>query len=436
MISALGIEHIVGVETKRLPSEQVSNDSNLVILTLRNLVSVLLGKADENKKATDKLSPVSASAKSSLKVGLIAIAGLAALLIGEDVLASQSPEHAASDTPPNPSTGTGTGVNTNTVDTKFDNLDTGTDLGKGPASSPPLVPRKAPVNTETMLSKGGDGSVDSAIQRAASATGEKVEDLRAIIHLESKGDPRAKSTQFYGLGQLGRDAWADVQKAGGLKLPPLTGDANDPRYDPYLNALATAAYMSLNRKRVAKAAKAAGYPGVTLGLLYGAHNLGAGTINKMLADGNSNNWDDQTKGYVANQAKELTKDGLGSYLSNADAAMKAHYATANTGVGAKQVASAEGLGVMSSTKPQQLANRTAQPVTVASAEKVPSKSTNVKISAPSSTATNGSSGGSTERVATNSPQGAGSRSNKAQGSDEPTKFDEPFRLKNGQMAAV
>jgi hypothetical protein len=179
-----------------------------------------------------------------------------------------------------------------------------------------------------------------------------------MIHLESKGDPRAKSGQYLGLGQIGKSAWEDIRKTGtAQQFPDLTGGSDDPRYDPYTNALATAKLMGINRKLIKSAAQDAGYHEVTLGLLYAAHNIGAGSVRKILKEPDSSKWDERTKGFINNQAAELKQGGYGNYLANVDRSMAKHYASANVNVGSRQVAQANDVGVMSSNSPVRLASK-------------------------------------------------------------------------------
>ena len=447
--SALGIEKIVDVGKHiHLPDEVPVNDNKPVILTLRNTVDVLLGKkeADDKKAKEDEKGKTSVfKSLLSLKGTLIALGGLSALFAAGAAIASQVYNDTPEVPPPKkkPDDNSVEGGSDNLPDALFDNLPTSDSTGKGPASTPSLAKGKR-QNPETMLSKGsgkpGGETVDNAVKRAASDSGEKLEDLRAIIHLESGGDPRARSTQFFGLGQLGKSAWADVQQSG-VSLPPLTGDANDPRFDPYMNAFVTAKYMAINRKRIASASKAAGYPEPTLGLLYAAHNLGFSTVVKMLSEKDSRKWDAQTKRYVANQSSELTQGGVGNYLKNADQAMKAHYSAANQNVGSGQVAEANAVGVMSSANPVQLASsqRVAEPVQVAAAAPIPNKSTkvaNVKIdTGPPSESTGKGKQVASSRSAEPGPS-SGGHSVQTASASAPQSSEEPFRLKNGQMASL
>jgi soluble lytic murein transglycosylase-like protein len=432
-------------EVKHLPDEKPANDDSQVILTLRNTVSVLLGQKKKNEEASKNeggkeslKNKKSILSKISLKGVMLTLGGIAALLAGKKAMAS---------TAESASTAGSSGAYPGTSRADVDDADPQLDeinksiadevatpkVEKGPASASSTAPRTTPMSgkSETMLSKDNSESVDSAIARAAKAVGENVTWLRAMIHLESGGDPRARSTQYLGLGQIGKSAWEDI-KSSGLKLPALTGGSDDPRYDPYLNALATAKLMVINRKRIASAVAAAGYKETTLGLLYAAHNLGAGTVNKMLSEKDSTKWDEQTKRFVANQASELTQGGLGNYLRNAEASMKIHYAAANVDVSGQKVAVAKSIGVMSSQRPQQLAasQRTPEPIQLASIEPpkvTASTSTSTKVkAAPTQVASaegggeGGSGGGPKRRV---DPQAS-------------ARTEEPFRLPNGQMASV
>lgn len=436
---AINLVRVDESDKVRLPSEQVSNDKNPAILTLRNTVSLLLsrkrdstGKDSKGKTKTSKLT----SKLLSLKGILLTLGGLTALLLGEEEYSRMSESKGVDPTPPKeptPDTDNSGTRKQEEIDKEIDDIaaELDTRAEKGPATSKTTAPASTPKqqSKETMLYKpsGPNESVDSAISRAAKDSGENVKFLRAIIHLESGGDPRARSTQYLGLGQVGKSAWSDVQSEYG-SLPPLTGGANDPRYDPYLNALVTARLMTINRRRIYSAAKAAGYKDVNLGLLYAAHNLGSGTINKMLAEKDSKNWDAKTKMYVSNQASELTQGGIGNYLKNADASMRSHYSTANEGVGSQQASTAESLGVMSSQRPQQLAafQRTEAPVQVAAAKMDAPSSTSSKVKAQPAQVASTDSG--------QQAQGSGKR--KQVDSGQTARTEEPFRLPNGKMASV
>lgn len=167
-------------------------------------------------------------------------------------------------------------------------------------------------------------TVDQAISAAVKETGTDEGLLRSFISIESGGDPLAKHGSFLGLGQLGPDAWLDVQKVLG-KLPPLTRDKNDPRYDPVLNARATGAYLAINRNRLMKAALSLGQTEPTPGQLYAAHNLGATRAIEMMTQ-DSSQFSKKTLRAIDNQAKELKKGGASEYLQNAEQSMRSHYA--------------------------------------------------------------------------------------------------------------
>lgn len=422
-------------DAKHLPTENSENDDSPIILTLRNTVSALLGKKKASGKEDVGLSKSkSLLSKISLKGALLTLGGIAAMLAGKKAMASTAEEPAATDFPKIDVDRSLDAINDPHLDEINKSIEDEVShprIERGPVSAKTTAPRIEDTTDSTLSRKSSapTESVDRAIARAAQATGEDITWLRAIIHMESGGDPRARSTQYLGLGQIGKSAWAEV-KSTGLNLPAITGGPNDPRYDPYLNALVTAKIMDINRKRISSAAKAAGYKEPTLGLLYAAHNLGATTINKMLAEKDSSKWDEQTKKFVANQATELTQGGLGNYLKNADAAMKSHYTTANVDVNKQKVATAESIGVMSSQKPQQLAStqRTEAPPVQLAAERIEApSSTSSKVKPPPVLVSNKDEG---------QQHASAPRSKQGGDSGQTARTEEPFRLPNGQMASV
>lgn len=197
---------------------------------------------------------------------------------------------------------------------------------KPKAEGSSLPAQQAPV-IKGKLDK-GDASVDEAISLAAKESGEDERVLRTFVSIESQGDPRAKHGSYLGLGQLGEDAWNDVKKVM-PGLPKLTGKADDPRYDPVINARVTASYLGINRNRLRPAVAEAGLGEPTLMHLYAAHNLGYARVIKMLKAGGSTHWDERTRRAISGQAAELKVGGVGNYFSNAADAMKRHYTKAN-----------------------------------------------------------------------------------------------------------
>ena len=425
-----------------------TNDDKPLVLTLRNAARMLVARSKlkpEDDEKGFKLPKSKLGLMEALKIGVIAIGGIVALVMSNDAKASVGEEPPKPEETPEPNVpkievpasantelesqepvNEPEPINEEVVAKKSNPV-------RGPASDTSLAPKTK--KSDSMLSdrigNASTESVDSAIDRAAKATGEDPKQLRAMIHLESKGDPRAKSGQYLGLGQIGKEAWNDVKSSTGIKLPELTNDADDPRFDPYTNALVTAKLMGLNRKRVAKAAKAAGYQTVTLGLLYSAHNVGATTTNKILAEKDSDKWDATTKKFVGNQAKELISGGIGNYLGNAERSMSQHYAAVNTDVGSQQVAQAESIGVMSSVAPAQLPQR--QRVAPQSAVQVASTApTNVPIKVATYVAPKKRQQVAEAQQGAPQPQAQRQRTAQADTSETP----EPFRLRNGKLAAV
>jgi hypothetical protein len=197
--------------------------------------------------------------------------------------------------------------------------------------------------------------------------------------------------------------------------------------------------MGVNRKRIEAAAQKAGYPQVTLGLLYAAHNLGYRSVEKILKEKDSRKWDAQTKKYVSNQASELTQGGIGNYLRNAERSMSSHYSQANEGFGKTEVSQAEVAGVMSSVNPTQLASsqRTAAPIVLASAEVSPSNTQTVPITAATSS---GSVKNNLNKSAINNNApvyfGGSNQPRRSGSTGTNVAQEEPFRLPNGKMASI
>ena len=161
--------------------------------------------------------------------------------------------------------------------------------------------------------------VKTAILEASKATGVDSSLLAAFIHIESKGDPKARSGSFVGLGQLGEPAWQDISKR--INLPPIT-KAYDPRLDAKLNALATATLIQINSEYLTK-------NGITptISLLYTAHNLGPsravkiakGEFDKGTVEAISGK---MVKGKLkGGQAAELKAGGHTQYLANVEASL-------------------------------------------------------------------------------------------------------------------
>ena len=438
---------------KRGSYEVATNNDNPLVLTLRNTARLLMAKAEygENPVSDSTGAPVGkwAVISKALKAGAVALGGLAALTVAKDAAASsstggssgdidgfQKPEDALNkDAIIDAATSTKEQVLL-TIEDEAPTLEKDVQApASGPATDKTTAPRTK--KSDSMLSdsigySSSAESVDSAINRAAKDSGEDPKQLRAMIHLESKGDPRAKSGQYLGLGQIGKAAWQDVKSECNLKLPELTNDADDPRFDPYTNALVTAKLMGLNRKRISKAAKAAGYKTVTLGLLYSAHNVGVGTTNKILAEKDSSKWDETTKKYIGNQAKELTAGGLENYLSNAERSMKGHYEAANVAVGSAQVAQAQNIGVMSSVSPSQLPASQRVESAVRVAEIPAATNVPIKVSAyvPKKERV------AVVRAAPQEQQGVTPRRQQKTEQVASAEAQEPFRLRNGKLAAV
>jgi hypothetical protein len=111
-------------------------------------------------------------------------------------------------------------------------------------------------------------------------------------------------------------------------LPKLTNDKNDPRYDPVLNARATAALMVINRKRLLPTVQNLGQKEPTLGQLYSAHNLGASRTIEMITKAPSE-WSKKTEKAILNQAEVLKEGGVSKYFTNAEVQMSTHYEVAN-----------------------------------------------------------------------------------------------------------
>lgn len=432
---------LVSVEGQRGKYE-VSTNKDPVVLTLRNTTRLLLAKTKEQQGRTESSLSVPTSkfgvVSSALKIGVAALGGIAALLYANE---SGAAETAGTPQPvePTPDYGLADKQAIEEVHVPgIDSINGAKEYTKQPESNVnPTAKKEAARTYPASITAGNGESVDNAVARAAKDSGEDPKQLRAMIHLESKGDPRARSGQYLGLGQIGASAWKDVIDSTGVKLPELTNDADDPRFDPYTNALVTAKLMGLNRKRLAKAAKAAGYQTVTLGLLYSAHNVGATTTCKVLAEKDSSKWDATTKKFIGNQARELTNGGIGNYLANAERSMDSHYASANVNV---DVAKADNLGVMSSVSPAQLP----QSQRVASvAEKDAGKQlATARVGSPANvpikvSAYTPRSAQPQRRVISAQQEVPPSQTKHAGGSqEEGYAHEEPFRLRNGKMASV
>lgn len=170
--------------------------------------------------------------------------------------------------------------------------------------------KPAPAAQEvTAAATGFSPEVQKAITDAATKVGVSPTVLSAFIDIESKGNPKARSGSFVGLGQIGEPAWKQASKEA--SLPPITKQ-NDPRLDPTLNAFATAVLI----KQYTKTFQDNGVT-PTVALLYAAHNLGPSRAVKM-AKGEI---DKGTEKAVANQAKELKVGGAKSYLQNVEVAV-------------------------------------------------------------------------------------------------------------------
>ena len=458
---------LVHIHHPRAPFALSSNDNNPMVVTLRNvyyLIDNLANQEPDDAGTGDKkgATPKSkwSTLFSSLKIGGLVIGGLALLSFADKAEASipelteedenakrlRTEETARVTTPglpeqtvPKPSVvpeDIQPGADTENVRSPSSTTKDKVDKGSKAALS-------TGVKDKTVAGGKRKESVDDAVARAARDAGEDVKWLRAMIHLESKGDPRAKNGQYIGLGQIGSMAWEDVQQAGSTtQFPPLTGRDDDPRYDPYTNALATAKLMGLNRKSIEDTAKDAGYKKVTLGLLYAAHNIGATSVKKMLREKDSSKWDEQTKGYINNQASELKQGGVGNYLQNAERSMSKHYASANVDVGPQQVAAAEQSGKMSSVSPSQIAKRvegsepSATPTAAASVINVPVQVAKVDPETKPVKRKGNNTQQNTpppEDAQQNAPAAANRGSSEsASASDAPILF----RLKNGNMAVM
>ena len=193
--------------------EVSTNNDNPLVLTLRNAARMLVARSKvkpEEDEAGFKLpkSKFGLMAE-ALKIGVVAIGGIAALVMSNEARAStEEPEE-----PPKPDTPTEPNVprievpaGSNTEPETQEPVNESEPISeevvakkavKGPASDTSLAPKSK--KSDSMLSdrigNSSTESVDSAIDRAAKATGEDPKQLRAMIHLESKGDPRAKSGQ-------------------------------------------------------------------------------------------------------------------------------------------------------------------------------------------------------------------------------------------------
>ena len=473
---------LVHVNHPKAPFALAANDDNPMVVTLRNtwyLVDNLMSTSSGGKSGTGVGAPPPTAAGkwgsllSALKIGTLVSGGFALFSFASDAKASthdrtedeelEEKKRRASDltdtstsvaaqkereeVPWVASTPEGEGLSVTTPEDKKVKAGTKSALSAKVSDSKSVVGTKGKVHA-------GE-SVDSAIARAATDTGEDVTWLRAMIHLESKGDPRAKNGQYLGLGQVGKSAWSDVQREGGLtKFPDITGGSNDPRYDPYTNALATATFMGQNRRAIKSAAKEAGYEKVTLGLLYAAHNIGAGSVRKILKESDSSKWDDQTKGYINNQASELKVGGVGNYLRNTEQSMAKHYASANVSVSSRQVAEASDSGVMSSDNPPpssvtKLASRSGgDRAEQVSAQKQPSAAVNVpmqvaqgngdrnpqaKNRTPSSPRADNAPG---KQVAQQQTDSGGYSQGSSSSATYTTSEPKLFRLRNGNMAVI
>lgn len=189
------------------------------------------------------------------------------------------------------------------------------------------VPDQTPDTSQTKRKKpvrDFSSVVNSAIRLAAQRTGEKEADLRAFISIESRGDPLARNGQHIGLGQFGPAAWADVAAETKGLPKKLTGGPDDPRYNPVLNAFATAAYMKINRRRL----KQKGVVEPSLAALYMAHNIGAtGAATVIKKD--PKKWGEKLRKNIQGQALELRQGGVDKYRENAQASMVRHFAEVN-----------------------------------------------------------------------------------------------------------
>lgn len=108
--------------------------------------------------------------------------------------------------------------------------------------------------------------VYDAIRKAAAQTGEDESLLHKFMFVESRHRSNAVNGSSRGLGQVQPAAWKDASRI--VALGPYASAV----WDPYQNALATAAYVQINRKQLVRA----GLPRVGVPELYLAHQQGAG----------------------------------------------------------------------------------------------------------------------------------------------------------------
>lgn len=170
----------------------------------------------------------------------------------------------------------------------------------------------------------GSSEIDAAIRKGSELSGEREDLLRTFIDMESYGDPRAKSGSFLGLGQIGPDAWNDIQRYHKISLPALTGKDDDPRYDPVTNVYATGLLLRQNREYL----RDKGIENPTLAQLYIAHNVGRSRAVEILSKDFSS-WSSKTKKAVGNQASVLTSGGIQNYVSNVESSMASTYTATN-----------------------------------------------------------------------------------------------------------